>query len=65
MRFYIYHPQTPGAIVDPVTLTTTRLSAPVSVSNPYNFYQNGEIDYQTAINVNYIKKGGYLHYSLL
>ena len=57
--------QTPGAIVDPVTLTTTVLSAPVNVANPYNVYQNEALGYRTAIKVNYIKKGGYLHYSLL
>ena len=47
--------QTPGAIVDPVTLTTTVLSAPTTVANPYNIYQNLAPEYQTAIRVNYIK----------
>jgi hypothetical protein len=35
------------------------------VGNQYNYYQNGALSYLTNVDVNYIKKGGYLHYSLL
>jgi hypothetical protein len=55
----------PTGVVGGVTLSTTKLSAPTMVSNRYNYYQNAPISYLTDIDVTYIKKNGYLHYSLL